>query len=222
MRSLFRVLALVICLLIIGGSIAMAEEYRLGPGDVLNISLWGYEEVTSKTQIASAAGVVNGYLINYDGKLSFPLVGEITAAGLTTSQFTAALTQALKEYINDPKVIVNIVKFRTTRVYVLGEVNRPGMYELEKLHNVLDAVGIAGGYTKYAAKKSVFLLRGGRPEQPIKINLLKLLKEGDMSQNYQLFDGDVVFLSDSGKLDFTRDVLPLLTGGYYMTHFNDK
>jgi polysaccharide biosynthesis/export protein len=206
--------------MIIGANAAQAEEYRLGPGDVLSINVWGVDLVQG--QVVTKTDNLAGYLVSPDGKISFPMIGEITASGLTTSQLTNAVTQALKEYLNDPKVSVNIVKLRTTRVYVLGEVNKPGMYELEKLHNVLDAIGIAGGYTKYAAKKSIFILRGGRPEKPIKVNLLKLLREGDMSQNYSLNDGDVVYLNDSGKMDFARDILPILTGGYYVNQVYNK
>ena len=161
-------------------------------------------------------------IVRPDGKVAFPLAGELTAAGLSPAQFTAALTQALSEYIKDPKVAVNIVKFRTTRVYVLGEVNKPGMYEIDRQHKLLDAIGMAGGYTRYAAKKAVFLIHNGQSASPIRINLQKLLKEGDMSQNYALTEGDVVFLSDNGKLDFARDVLPFLTGTYYITHFDEK
>jgi len=168
------------------------------------------------TQVAKPEGTESGIMIRPDGKISFPLVGEVTAAGLTTSQFTDLITKVLREYVNEPKVTVNVVKFRTTRVYALGEVVRPGMYELDKNHNLLDAIGIAGGYTQYAAKKLVFVLRNGKTEQPLKINLLRLLKEGDMSQNVPLGEGDVVYITSSGKLDFARDILPFIYGAYYI------
>lgn len=230
LRTLF---ATVLFLSILAGGLGSAEEYRLGPGDVLSISIWGLEDV-SNPQMANVASIssvspvpkldaaaVNGFAIRPDGCLSFPLVGQVKAAGMTVNEFTQLLTQSLKEYLNDPKVTVNLAKFRTTRVYVLGEVIRPGMYELDKQHNLLDAVGIAGGYTQYAAKKSVFVLRGGKAEEPLKINLLRLLKTGDMSQNVALGDGDVVYLTTSGKLDFAKDILPFLAGAYYVGH-SDK
>jgi len=221
MLNFIKALVIAGVLMVSGVHAAQAEEYRLGPGDVVSINVWGMDVVQGQV-VTKTDNQTTGYLVSPDGKISFPMIGEITASGLTTSQLTNTITKALKEYLNDPKVSINIVKLRTTRVYVLGEVNKPGMYELEKLHNVLDAIGIAGGYTKYAAKKSVFILRGGRPEKPIKVNLLKLLKEGDMSQNYALNDGDVVYLNDSGKLDFTRDILPVLTGGYYINQVYNK
>ncbi|MDR3560089.1 MAG: polysaccharide export protein [Negativicutes bacterium] len=213
--------------------LAKAEEYKLGPGDVLNVNVWGFEELSSNAQVTAtsqvttsnqvitsnqAANMTNGILVRPDGCVSFPLVGQVMAAGLTITEFTNLLSQSLKEYINEPKVTVNIAKFRTTRVYVLGEVLRPGMYELDKQHKLLDAIGIAGGYTPYAAKKLVYLLREGQSSQPLKVNLLKLLKEGDMSQNLALGEGDVVYLTSSGKLDFARDILPFLTGAYYVGH----
>jgi len=221
-RILKALIAAVLFLSILGGGLATAEEYRLGPGDVLSISVWGMSDLTvntqvsSLTQVAKPEGTESGIMIRPDGKISFPLVGEVTAAGLTTSQFTDLITKVLREYVNEPKVTVNVVKFRTTRVYALGEVVRPGMYELDKNHNLLDAIGIAGGYTQYAAKKLVFVLRNGKTEQPLKINLLRLLKEGDMSQNVPLGEGDVVYITSSGKLDFARDILPFIYGAYYI------
>jgi len=214
---------------ILSGGLVKAEEYKLGPGDVLDISVWGHDELSvsqeAGTTVASSNGssvsVPHGLLIRPDGKISFPLAGEITAAGLTTGQLTEVLNQGLSEYLVNPKVTVNVVKFRTTRVYVLGEVPKPGMYELDKQHNLLDAIGVAGGYTQYAAKKEVLLVRNGQSGYPPqKINLLRLLKTGDMSQNVPLNEGDVVYLSSSGKVDFARDILPFMTGAYYLGHTN--
>lgn len=190
---------------------AQAEEYRLGAGDVLSISVWGFDDITVKE-----------VKIRPDGKIAVPLAGEMAAAGLSAGELSESLAAALAKYIKDPKVTVNILKFRTTRVYVLGEIAKPGLYELEKGHNLLDAVGAAGGYTKNTAKKSVVIIRSRQQESPVKVNLLKLLKDGDVSQNCPLGEGDVIYFSDNGRVDFARDILPFLTGAYYLTHFTDK
>ena len=165
-------------------------DYLLGAGDVLNVGVWGKEDLQAKELV-----------IKPDGKIAFPLVGEIQAAGVTTVALTTTMTTALSEYVKNPKVTVNVTKFHTTRVYVLGMVTKPGLYELEKQHNLLDAIGMAGSYTKEAAKKRVVIIRKDQQSTPIKVNLMDIWEKGDMSQNYALGDGDVVYLADNGQIN---------------------
>ncbi|WP_312562812.1 polysaccharide biosynthesis/export family protein [Anaerospora sp.] len=190
---------------------AQPDEYKLGPGDVLSIGVWGYEDLKNEELI-----------IRPDGKVAFPLAGELTAQGMTPGELTTALTAKLGNYVKDPNVTVNIAKFRTTRVYVLGEVNKPGMYELEKQHNLLDAVGMAGSYTKRAAKKEIFVIHKNNVDKPQKVNLLKLLKNGDISQNVALNEGDVVYLTSNGKITFATDVLPWITAIYQVDRLGNE
>jgi polysaccharide export outer membrane protein len=190
-------------------SVAWAEEYRLGPGDVLTIGVWGYEDL----QVKEVA-------VRPDGKLAFPLVGEVQAAGISTGQLTDVLTKGLSDYVKDPKVSINIFKLRTTRVYVLGEVAKPGMYELEKQHNLLDALGAAGSYTQNAAKRKVYIIHKDQTSSPIKVNLMNIWEKGDMSQNHALTDGDVVYLSGNGKVSFASDILPWISATYQVTRMN--
>lgn len=190
--------------------IAWAEEYRLGPGDSLTISVLGFEELK-----------VADLVIRKDGKISYPLMGEIQVSGLSIGELTNIITTGITHYTNDPKVTVNVARFRTTRVYVLGEVAKPGMYELEKQHALLDAIGAAGGYTKDALKKKIFIILKDKQSKPIEINFVKLLKQGDMTQNYLLNDGDVVYLAPSGRIDLSRDILPFIGAAYQVKNFND-
>ena len=188
---------------------AWAEEYRLGPGDVLTIGVWGYEDLQVKELV-----------VRPDGKIAFPIAGEIQATGVSSGELTELLTKRLSQFVNDPTVTVNIIRFRTTRIYVLGEVIKPGMYEMEKQHNLLDAIGIAGGYTKNAAKKQVLILRKDQMDHPVNVNLLNLLTKGDMAQNYALGEGDVVYLSDNGKINFATDILPWVSATYQVVRIN--
>lgn len=197
---LIPILLLLLLLLLISVTEIDADgEYRLGFGDILGISVWGYTEL----QIEPLA-------IRPDGKIAVPLAGEIQAAGLTPQELTSKLTAALGQYIIAPKVTVNVVKFRTTRVYVLGEVGKPGLYELEKGHHLLDALSAAGGFTRGSAKNKVYLVRNGQHDKYTLINLNKILRKGDLSQNYLLGEGDVVFLTRN-TLDYVRDILPFIT-----------
>ena len=156
-----------------------------------------------------------------DGKFAFPLVGEVQAAGISTGQLTDVLIKGLSDYVKDPKVSINIFKLRTTRVYVLGEVAKPGMYELEKQHNLLDALGAAGSYTQNAAKRKVYIIHKDQMSPPIKVNLMNIWEKGDMSQNHALADGDVVYLSGNGKINFASDILPWISATYQVTRMND-
>ena len=196
-------------------SLVFSSEYIMCPGDQLEIVVIGNEDINT------TAPATNKYFVRPDGKLSFPLIGEIDTTGLTVSQFTNMMQIKLGEYIVQPHVTVNITQLGTTRVYVLGEVKKPGLYELVKSHNVLDAIGIAEGYTKDAAKKKVFLIHKDHKGEPLKINLNDLLKKGDTSQNYALVEGDLLYLTSNGRIDFARDILPIISVAYMINDINE-
>lgn len=212
-KGLCILLVFLFCFMMFTG-LAFAQDYRLMPNDVLQVSVWGYADLSGK----DGSGLE--IIVRPDGKIQFPLVGEIQTAGLTLLELNNALTSGLSEYIIDPKVTANVYKYHTTRVYVLGEVNKPGMYEIDKQHNLLDAVGVAGGYTKDAAKKNVFIVRKDSTSKPLKANLLDIMTKGDMTQNYALAEGDVVYLTSNGRLDFAKDILPWISATYYIKDMN--
>lgn len=196
-------LALVLGLALTFCGAAAAEEYIMTPGDQLQIYVLGHPDISS-----TRANSDSSYTVRPDGKLNFPLVGEIDVNGLTVFEFTNLLTKELSEYIINPKITVNVAKLGTTRVFVLGEVKNQGMYELSKSHRVLDALGAAGGFTEKAAKKSIYLVRNGvrEADRVQKLNILNYMKKGDMSQNLVLQEGDCLFLTSNHKLTL-MDVL---------------
>jgi polysaccharide export outer membrane protein len=148
-----------------------------------------------------------------------PLMGEFEAQGLTVKQLTDNIMAVLHKSSAEARVTVDILKFRTTRVYVLGEVVRPGLCEIERDHYLLDAISSAGGFTKNANRKKVYLVRSGESNSYTQINLDNILRKGDLSQNYLLNDGDLLFLGRSG-IDFVRDILPFVTAAYQINHFD--
>lgn len=182
---------------------AAAEEYIMTPGDQLQIYVLGHPDISS-----TRANSDSSYTVRPDGKLNFPLVGEIDVNGLTVFEFTNLLTKELSEYIINPKITVNVAKLGTTRVFVLGEVKNQGMHELTKSHRVLDALGAAGGFTEKSAKKNIYLVRNGvrEADRVQKLNILNYMKKGDMSQNLVLHEGDCLFLTSNHKLTL-MDVL---------------
>lgn len=195
-------------------NVAAAGEYIMTPGDQLQIYVMGHEDISSRRNSSDIS-----FIVRPDGRLDFPLVGEIDTTGLTVYEFTNLLTKELSEYIINPKVTVNIAKLGTTRVFVLGEVKKAGMFELTKGHRVLDALGAAGGFTAKSAKKNIFLIRNGQEDKMEKLNFNNYLRKGDASQNLVLNEGDCLYLTGNGKVNFLTEVLPAIyritTSWYY-------
>ena len=195
---------------------ACAEEYYMRPGDELNIV------VTQQQDLGNSSTNQSPFVVRPDGNVSFPLVGEIHAGGMTVSQFTDVLQQGLSRYIVDPDVSVNISKLGRVRVYVFGEVRKPGAVELEKGHTVIDAIGAAQGFTRDTAKKKIFLIHQDQPKSLIPINLNNMLKTGDMSQNVTLREGDILYLTKNHRIDFARDIAPIFSSIYMITEAKDN
>ena len=187
--------------------IAAAEDYMMTPGDQLQIYVLDHPDLSSTRANADSA-----YVVRPDGKVEFPLIGTIDTTGKSVTQFTEELKTRLSEYIINPDVTVNVFRLGTTRVFVLGEVSKPGMHELTKGHRVLDALGAAGGFTEKAAKKNIFLIREGKEETMQKIKLNDFLYKGDTTQNIVLKEGDCLYLTGNHKLNFLKDIAPFLFG----------
>jgi len=193
-----------------------ASDYLMRPGDQLYIT------VTQEPDLGNSTTNANPFVVRPDGKVSFPMVGEIDAQGMTVTQFTDALRSGLSKYIVNPDVAVNIAKLGTVRVYVFGEINRPGVYQLEKSHRVLDAIGAANGFNWDTAKKKIFLIHQDEPDKPIVINLNHILETGDMTQNYVMREGDVLYFTRNSRISFSRDIAPILTGAYMVSEIKNN
>ena len=190
--------------------------YILHPGDVLSINVAGYPDL-SFPQTKAGPGIT----IGLDGKIAYPFLGEVSTQGLTADQLANLLAERLKGVYVNSVVSVNVMRYGKERIYVLGEVNRPGSYELDKVRTLLDAIGAASDWRTDAAKTKVFIIRkdqNGKP--PLKVNLMSLLENGDTSTNYLLREGDVVFLVGSNKLNIAADLLPLVNAAYQLAKFN--
>jgi len=181
-------------------------EYIVGAEDVLNISVWQNPDLDKEV------------IVRPDGMLSFPLVGDIRVSGLTVTQLDQELTEKLKEYIKYPEVSISIKKLGGKKVIVLGEVMSPGVYSLTGARNILEAVGLAGGFTNHAVASSVVVIRGGfNNPKAERINLTKALT-GDRRQNIALDSEDVIFVPKKfiANLNyFLTQVLDPLSKGVY-------
>lgn len=125
----------------VGGS------YLIGPGDVLNISVWKEE------------GMQLEVLVRPDGGITYPLAGEIQAGGLTTKALSEELVKKLKRYIPHPNVTVSVLKSTSNKIYVIGKVNRPGEFIATGYMDVLQALTMAGGLTPYADSDDIKIIR---------------------------------------------------------------
>ncbi len=122
-------------------------SYQIGPGDVLQISVWKEE------------GMEQQILVRPDGEITFPLIGEVQAGGLTTRMLSDALVAKLKKYIPNPSVTVSVLQAISNKVYVIGKVNRPGEFAATAYMDVLQALTMAGGLTPYADSDDIKIIR---------------------------------------------------------------
>jgi polysaccharide biosynthesis/export protein len=125
-----------------------SKDFLLGPEDVLDIVVWKNEDLSQK-----------GVVVRPDGKVSMPLIGDIVASGRTANQLASQIAARLKEYKDNPNVTVSVKEVNSYYVYVLGEVAKPGKYQLKSNATVLQAVAIASGFTLYASKNKMQVIR---------------------------------------------------------------
>lgn len=158
-------------------------EYALGPGDIIDISVLREDDLNRKI------------LISHSGEISYPFVGNIQVNDMSMFQLRDTITEVLSEYFIDPQVTVNIVSSQSKRIFVLGEVKQPGMFNMSGPTTAIEAVSMANGFTRDAKLKNVLLVRGGLNSPDLKsLNLKAALKKGDITQNLMLESGDVVYV----------------------------
>jgi polysaccharide export outer membrane protein len=163
---------------------ASAQDYQIGAGDILEITTWK-EPDFSREEV----------LVRLDGKLTFPLLNDVQAAGLTTLDLKNIIENGLKDYVANPVVTVNVRQPLSKRFYVLGEVRRTGEYPLVKHLTVLQAFALAGGFTEWASKDEIILLRRENGKDKIyRIDYKDITKGKDFSQNLKLKTDDTIIV----------------------------
>lgn len=162
---------------------AAGGDYQIGPEDLLEIAVWREKDLQREV------------LVRPDGWLTFPLVGNVQAAGKTPLQLQTEITTRLKKYIPDPVVTVTVKKIQGLKVFVIGKVGKPGEYMVGRYVDVIQALTLAGGLTPFAKESDIRILRkqGGR-EQVIPFDYSAVKKGRNLEQNIQLKAGDVVMV----------------------------
>jgi polysaccharide export outer membrane protein len=158
------------------------DPYTIGPEDVLKIDVWHEPEVSRVVAVRP------------DGKISLPLIGDLTVSGLTPDKLQEALTNKLQAFISNPAVAVTVQEVKSRKFNVLGEVQHPGSYSLAQPVRVLDAIGMAGGFRDFAKVTKIFILRRTSDGEVSRLafNYKQVLKGINADQNVELEPGDTV------------------------------
>lgn len=165
-----------------GAGICLADEYTIAPSDVLEISVWG-EDLTREL------------VVRPDGKVSFPLVGDIDVAGKTTSEVKALVESGMNTYIPGASATVIVRQLGSLQYYVIGKVNKPGMFNVSKPLTVLQALSMAGGLTTFAKEEEISVVRqAGSKTVHMPFDYKAVKKGKNLEQNIMLERGDVVLV----------------------------
>ena len=190
MKKLIIFFCLCSAIIITFSSTAMAIDsdtdqnyYKIGSGDVLEIITWKEEDFSREV------------FVRMDGKITFPLLDDIHAAGRTTMQIKKEIETKLKEFIENPVVTVNVKNPLSQKFYILGEVVNTGEYQLVKKLTILQAFALAGGFTEWASKNEIILLRNeDGTDKLIRVNYKNIIKGKDLSQNVSIKVNDTIIV----------------------------
>jgi len=155
-------------------------EYRMGPEDQIRVSVWENAQLTLDL------------VVRPDGKISMPLIQDVTAEGQTAAGLATQIQQKLTTFIKEPQVSVIVLQVNAPKFFVIGNVTRPGTYPLRGETSILQALSLAGGFTQFASPRSIKLIRNAAGKQEVrKVNYNKMIDE-DGEGNYILKSGDTI------------------------------
>ncbi len=160
---------------------ASAGEYKIGKGDVLDISVWRNPDMTRQLVVLP------------DGTIRFPLIGELVVGGKSVGELETELKAKVKKYIPDPELSVSVRQVNSMVIYVIGKVNKPGRFEIGKDIDVLQALSVAGGLNTFAKEKQIGIYRKVNGTTKIFSFNYKAVSEGEqLEQNIMLERDDVI------------------------------
>jgi len=160
------------------------DAFVIGVDDVLAINVWKEPDVSRSVPVRS------------DGKISLPLVGEVTAAGETPKKLEVEIGKRLQNYISEPEVTVIVQEIKSQKVNILGQVSKPGSYPLTNTMTVLDAIALAGGFRDFAKQKGIYVLRQTADGNQVRLpfNYKEVIKGKNANQNVTLEPRDTVVI----------------------------
>jgi polysaccharide biosynthesis/export protein len=160
----------------------VADDYIIGPSDVLAIDVWKDTELTRTVTVRP------------DGKISLPLAGELEVSGLTAPRVQNLIAQRLTEYISNPRVTVIVQDVKSHTYVIMGKVAKPGLYPLGKPTTVLEAIAVAGGFLDFAKVSKINIIRRpeGGPSETLHFDYKQAIKGKNPDQNVGLKNGDTI------------------------------
>ena len=159
---------------------ASTEEYVIGIGDVLKVSVWKNPELDTTAPVRP------------DGHISLPLLGDVRAVGLRPVELQQALNQAFERYLTAPGTAVIVAEIHSRKVFVTGEVEEPGAYDLQPRMRLLQALAMAGGLTPYAKDRVIVLRQVAEGEQRIEVRHSRIVSGRELADNLLLRPGDTL------------------------------
>ena len=156
--------------------------YSVGPGDVLQVNAWKNEALSQRV------------IVRPDGFVTLPLLGDVLAGGRTVDKIAAEIAERATRFYHEPPVVsVDVAELHSYRVYVLGEVTRPGEFAPKAQVNVLQAIALAGGFTRFAAPDRIVIIRRDQHgERRIPFVYAQVVEEGDLRENVPLQTNDTL------------------------------
>lgn len=161
-------------------SSSSVNDYRIGAEDVLRVSVWDNRDLTLEVTVRP------------DGKISVPLIRDVQAEGLTASELADVIQKRFLSYVKDPQVSIIVLQVNAPKIFVIGNVARPGPYPLRSEMSALQVLSLAGGFTQYASQRSIRIVRGSGGKQEVKkINYFEMIEENGTG-NYLMESGDTL------------------------------
>lgn len=191
---------ILITLLIVSSlvGISRAEQYIVGEGDLLKITVYEHNDLTTTTRVSG------------EGTIVVPLVGEIKVGSMSTTQISEKLAVLLADgYVVNPQISVFVEEYRSKKVIVLGQINKPGLYELRGQTTFLELISIAGGIKETAGDRAMIKRAAATDREQkdvVAIDMKKLVEQGDTTLNVTLQDGDTIYIDKAGVFYVTGEV----------------
>ena len=171
----------------------VSKDYIIGAEDVLEITVWRNQDLSKQVQVRP------------DGRISLPVIRDITAVGKTPSELADEITMNLKGYVQNPVVAIAVREVNSYTVFLLGEVVKPGKYPLKSRTTLLQGITVAGGFTPTAARNQVVVFRlgeNGSGEQMLKASYDDIVLRGGITQNIELKAGDTIVVPSEAMVVF--------------------
>jgi len=194
-RSLGSIIA-VMAITVIFSSAAMPVEYRIGEGDVLTISTYGHDDLETTDRVSG------------DGRIILPLIGQLDVDGLTVSEVSSLIANKLSQgYIISPQVSVFVKEFRSRKAVIVGEIVKPGLYELKGETTLLELISMAGGLSGDSGSIATIKRTGDDGKlKTIDIDFMAIMESGDASLDVPVYDGDSLYINKAGLYYVTGEV----------------